>query len=205
MFCMQMSRLQSKTQWSVSAISALTASAKKMASKRGVILSKRISYPDTPLEIKEARRRRKDTSKESSSIKISKIATPLSLSCIDVQCVRATGEQHELKKPKVFQNEECLINIIKVFSIPADLPWHLFDEVYIPINCGDEFYWVLAVVILKERCIRVYDSMLRRRRSGPSSEIQKLAKILPTYVDMSGFLDQKVRTDWSIIEAYQDK
>ncbi|PHT71869.1 hypothetical protein T459_22654 [Capsicum annuum] len=77
--------------------------------------------------------------------------------------------------------------------------------VYIPINCGDEFHWVLAFFILKERCIRVYDSMLRRRRFGPSSEIQKLAKILPTYLDMSGFLDQKVRTDWSTIEAYQDK
>ena len=38
-----------------------------------------------------------------------------------------------------------------------------------------------------------------------SSEIQKLAKILPTYLDMSVFLDQKVRTDWSTIEAYRDK
>ncbi|PHT68609.1 hypothetical protein T459_28096 [Capsicum annuum] len=47
--------------------------------------------------------------------------------------------------------------------------------------------------------------MLRRRRSGPLSEIQKLAKILPTYLDMSGFLDQKVHTDWSTIEAYRDK
>ncbi|PHT84361.1 hypothetical protein T459_12804 [Capsicum annuum] len=47
--------------------------------------------------------------------------------------------------------------------------------------------------------------MSRRRRSGPSPEIQKLAKILPTYLDMSGFLDPKVRTDWSTIEAYRDK
>ncbi|PHT35832.1 hypothetical protein CQW23_23532 [Capsicum baccatum] len=47
--------------------------------------------------------------------------------------------------------------------------------------------------------------MSRRRRFGPSSEIQKLAKILPTYLDMSGFLDQKVCTDWSMIEAYRDK
>ncbi|PHU29313.1 hypothetical protein BC332_01406 [Capsicum chinense] len=31
-----------------------------------------------------------------------------------------------------------------------------------------------------------------------------MAKILPTYLDMSGFSDQKVRTDWSTIEAYQD-
>ncbi|PHT89682.1 hypothetical protein T459_04795 [Capsicum annuum] len=87
---------------------------------------------------------------------------PLSLSYTDVQCARATEEQHELKK-------------------------------------------VLVVVVLKERRIRVYDLMSRRRRSRPSSEIQKLAKILPTYLDMSGFLDQKVHTNWSTIEAYRDK
>ncbi|PHU13352.1 hypothetical protein BC332_14557 [Capsicum chinense] len=284
----------------INAINALTAYVKAMISKRGVILSKRISYPDTPLEIKVAKRRRKDTFKASSIIQKSKITMPLSLSCTDVQCARATEEQHELKKvdiratigdhnktvdnpstaskdeekveplsndysewiadgllkyhtgrkpndesykvnesslsfdmfdfvvaqpemknwfylmsqpqtcwndeqPKFSQNEECLINIIKGFSIPAGLPWHLIDEVYIPINCGDESHWVLAVVILKERRIRVYDSMSRRRRSGPSSEIQKLAKILPTYLDISVFLDQKVRIDWSTIEAYRDK
>ncbi|PHT31311.1 hypothetical protein CQW23_27648 [Capsicum baccatum] len=32
-----------------------------------------------------------------------------------------------------------------------------------------------------------------------------MAKILPTYLDMSGFLDQKIRIDWSTIEAYRDK
>ncbi|PHT32411.1 hypothetical protein CQW23_28748 [Capsicum baccatum] len=269
----------------INAINALTASVKEMISKRGVIPSKRISYLDTPLEIKAAKRRRKDTSKASSIIKKIKIAMPLSLSCTDVQCSRATEEPHELRKvdvtataeehnmtvgnpstsskdeekvelvslgerknypfegfnisdeaPKkliqlindysewivdgllkhhagrycqqqseVSRNEECLINIIKGFSILAGLPWHLVDEVYIPINYGDEFHWVLAVVVLKERRIQVYDSMSRRRHSGSLSEIQKLAKILPTYLDMSGFLDQKIRTDWLTNEAYQDK
>ncbi|PHT41420.1 hypothetical protein CQW23_20274 [Capsicum baccatum] len=47
--------------------------------------------------------------------------------------------------------------------------------------------------------------MSRRRRSEPSYEIQNLAKILPTYLDINGFLDQKVRTNWSTIEAYLDK
>ncbi|PHU22805.1 hypothetical protein BC332_07912 [Capsicum chinense] len=190
----------------INAINVLTASVKEITFKRGVIPSKRISYPDTPLEIKAAKRRRKDTSKVSSIIKKSKIAMPLSLSCTDVQCARATEEQHELKKVdvtataeehnmtvdnpstasqyeekvepvslgeqknypferyvqqqlEVSRNEECLINIIKGFSILAGLPWHLVDEMYIPINYGDEFHWVLAVVILKKRRIRVYDSM----------------------------------------------
>ncbi|PHU30325.1 hypothetical protein BC332_02418 [Capsicum chinense] len=186
-------------------INGIIASVKEMTSKRGVISSQRISYPDTPLEIKTAKRRRKETSKASSTIKKIKIATPLSLSCTNVQCARATEEQHELKKPKVSRNEECLINIIKGFSILAGLPWHLVNLVYIPINCGHEFHWLLTVVVLKERHIRVYNLMSQRSYSGPSSEIQKLAKILPTHLDMSGFLDQKVRTDWSMIEAYRDK
>ncbi|PHU13576.1 hypothetical protein BC332_14781 [Capsicum chinense] len=177
----------------INAINELTASVNKMTSKKGVIPSKRISYPDTPLEIKAPKKRRKDTSKVSSIIKKRKNTTPLSLSCTDVQCARATEEQHELKKPEVSQNKEFLINIIKGFSILASLPWHLVNEVYILINYGDEFHWVLAVVVLKERRIQVYDSMSQRRRSGPSSKIQKLAKILPTYLEMSGFLDQKVQ------------
>ncbi|PHU19481.1 hypothetical protein BC332_10632 [Capsicum chinense] len=85
----------------INAINALTVSVNKMTSKRGDIPSKRILYPYTPLEIKAAKRRRKDTSKASSSIEKSKIAMPLSLSCTDVQCARATGEQHEPKKVNV--------------------------------------------------------------------------------------------------------
>ncbi|PHU05421.1 hypothetical protein BC332_26243 [Capsicum chinense] len=239
----------------INANNALTASVKDMTSKRGVIRSKRISYPYTPLEIKVAERRRKDISKASSSIKKRKFSMPVSLSCTVVQCIRATEEQHELKRriteehnypfegfnildetPKILtqlindylewiangmlkyhvgrycqqqsevsRNDKCLINIIKGFIIPASLPWHLVDEVYIPINYGDEFHCVLVVIVLKERHIRVYDSMSRRRYSGLSSEIQKLAKILFTYLDMSEFLDQKICTDWSTIEAYHDK
>ncbi|PHT65215.1 hypothetical protein T459_29640 [Capsicum annuum] len=246
----------------INVINALTASLKEMISKRGVIPSKRISYPDTPLEIKAAKRRRKDTSKASSIIKKSKIGMPLSLSCTDVQCARATEEQDELKKvdvtttveehnmtvdnPSTASKDEekvepislgerkdypfegfnisdeapkkltQLINdylewiangLLKHYTgnIPTGLPWYLVDEVYILINCGDEFHWVLAVVFLKERRIRVYDSMSRRRRFGPSFEIQNMAKILLTYLDMSGFLDQKVCTNWLTIEAFQDK
>ncbi|PHT36225.1 hypothetical protein CQW23_23925 [Capsicum baccatum] len=75
------------------------------------------------------------------------------------------------QQSEVSRNEECLFNIIKGFSIPTGLPWFLIDEVYISINCGDEFHWVLAVVVLKERHIRVYDSMSQRIHFGPSSEI----------------------------------
>ncbi|KAF3636121.1 hypothetical protein FXO38_24331 [Capsicum annuum] len=210
----------------ISAINALTFSRKEMTSKRRIIPSKRISYSDTPLEIKAAKRRRKDTSKTSSIIKKIKIAMPLSLSCTDVQCARATEDQHELKKVD-------LVTTAEENNITVDNPSTTFkdEEKVEPVSLGerknypfegfnisDEDLKKLTQLIndysewIADRMLKhhaastsVYDSMSQRRHFGPSSEIQKLAKILPTYLDMSGFLDQKVRTDWSTIEAYWDK
>ncbi|PHT72657.1 hypothetical protein T459_23442 [Capsicum annuum] len=119
--------------------------------------------------------------------------------------INSAYDRYCQQQPKVSRNKECLINIIKGLSIPASLPWHLVNKVYITINCGDEFHWVLDVVVLKERHIQVYDSISGKRHSGPLSEIHKLSKILPTYLDRSVFLDQKIRTDWSMIKIYQNK
>ncbi|PHU18100.1 hypothetical protein BC332_13795 [Capsicum chinense] len=170
----------------INAINALTASVKKMISKRHINVIFYYPQKKAKLQTPEQYRYTKDNFLYKVYIN----------NAYDMYC------QQQLK---VSRNEECLINIIKGFSIPADLPWHLIDEVYIPINCGDEFHWMLTVIVLKERRIRVYDSMSRKRCFRPSLEIQKLAKILPTYLDMSGFLNQKVRTDWSTIKAYRDK
>ncbi|PHT54385.1 hypothetical protein CQW23_08847 [Capsicum baccatum] len=219
----------------INAINALTTSIKEMTSKSGVIPSKRISYPDTPLEIKCARATEEQHELKKVDVTVTAeehnitVDNPSIASKYEVKVEPVSlGERKNYpfegfnisgKAPKKLTQ---LINdysewitdgllkhhagsIIKGFSILVGLPWHLVDEVYIPINCGDKFHWVLAVIVLKERRIRVYDSMSRRRHFGPSSEIQKLAKILPTYLDMSGFLDQNVCTNLSTIEAYQDK
>ncbi|KAF3674364.1 putative glycerol-3-phosphate 2-O-acyltransferase 6-like [Capsicum annuum] len=220
----------------INSINTLTASVNEMTSKRGVISSKRISYPDTSLQIKAAKRRRKDTSKASSIIRKSKITMPLSLSCTDVD-VTDTAKEHNMTvyNPSTASKDEEKIEPVSLgerknysfeeFNISDEAPKKLtqlindysewivlaFWLAYLAfgqrrlINCGDEFPWVLTVIVLKERCIRVYDSISRRRRSGLSSEIPKLAKILPTYLDISGFLDQKIHTDWSMIEVYRDK
>ncbi|KAF3668127.1 putative protein EIN4-like [Capsicum annuum] len=83
----------------INAINALTTSVKKMTSKRGVIPSKRISYPYTPLEIKAAKRRRKDTSKALSSIKkarLQRLCLCLApIFSVDVT-VEATAEEHNI-------------------------------------------------------------------------------------------------------------
>ncbi|XP_055835042.1 uncharacterized protein LOC129903505 [Solanum dulcamara] len=91
--------------------------------------------------------------------------------------------QEDMARATVTTHQERSVkNIIRGFSIPAGLPWYLVDEVYIPVNCDMDFHWVLAVVVLKERLIRVYDSSSRRRSSNPSQEIQKIAAMLPTYL-----------------------
>ncbi|PHU07807.1 hypothetical protein BC332_24296 [Capsicum chinense] len=100
----------------INVINALIASVKEMTSKRGAIPSKRISYPYTPLEIKAAKRRSKDTFKASLSIEKRKIAMPLSLSCTDVQCARVTEEKHEPKKVDVTVEATVEENNITVYN-----------------------------------------------------------------------------------------
>ncbi|XP_069152824.1 uncharacterized protein [Solanum lycopersicum] len=46
-----------------------------------------------------------------------------------------TTQEHIDRASVVSVHERSIINIIKGFGIPAALPWHLVDEVYIPINC----------------------------------------------------------------------
>ncbi|PHT36345.1 hypothetical protein CQW23_24045 [Capsicum baccatum] len=189
-----------------------------MTSKRGVISLRRISYPYTPLEIKVAKRRRKDTSKSSSSIEKGKITMSLSLSCTVVQCVRATGEQHELKKVDVTveaNTEEYNIKVDNLSTASKE------EEKVKPVSSGEQKNYPFEGFNISDEALKkltqlindysewIADGLLKhhagRRCYGPSSKIQNLAKILPTYLDISGFLDQKVRTDWSTIEAYQDK
>ncbi|KAK4729133.1 hypothetical protein R3W88_022121 [Solanum pinnatisectum] len=106
----------------------------------------------------------------------------------------------------VLEYENKIVGTIKGFGIPGGLPWHLTDEVYIPVNCNGEFHWILAIVVLKERCIKVYDSMSSYRTNGKlCSEIQKLSTLLPKYIKSSGFFDQKDQTNWPVLESYQGK
>ncbi|KAH0639543.1 hypothetical protein KY285_036129 [Solanum tuberosum] len=114
-------------------------------------------------------------------------------------------QEHIDRGVMVSAYERSITDIISGFSIPAALPWHLVDEVYIPVNCGEDFHWVLAVVVLKERLIRVYDSSMVSRKKVYAKEIKKLSIMLPNYLHDSGFFDKTGRTDWASMEAYKDK
>ncbi|KAF3629219.1 putative agamous-like MADS-box protein AGL12-like isoform X1 [Capsicum annuum] len=180
----------------INVINALTASVKEMTSNRGVIPSKRISYPHTPLEIKAAKKRRKDTSTTLSSIEKVKLQR-LCLCLGRYVTVDASTEEHNIKvdNPSASKEEEKVEPVssgeqknypFERFNISDGAPIKLTQLI------NDYSEWITDG-LLKHHAGRIHFK--------PSSEIQKLAKILPIYLDMSGFLDQKVCT----VEAYRDK
>ncbi|PHU04378.1 hypothetical protein BC332_25200 [Capsicum chinense] len=65
---------------------------------------------------------------------------------------------------EVADMEMSLINTIKGLSTRAGQPWHMVNEVFVPINCDGIFHWVLTVIALKDRCIPVYDSVASSRK-----------------------------------------
>ncbi|PHT82023.1 hypothetical protein T459_15038 [Capsicum annuum] len=122
----------------------------------------------------------------------------------DSDTVHST-QQDYAESVVVADNENAVNNIIKGFSIPAGLPWHLVDEVYVLMNCNQNFHWVLAIIDLKDRRICVYDSLSNLRNMDLFPEIHKLAVMLPTFSSDSGFFEKKFRTDWPNLDAYRDK
>ncbi|PHT48504.1 hypothetical protein CQW23_12712 [Capsicum baccatum] len=105
----------------------------------------------------------------------------------------------------VAKNEDAIANIIHEFYTPVRLPWCMVYEVYVPINYGKEFHWVLVVIVSKKRVISVYDSLSSKSKKKPPIEIQKLAVIFPTYLPDNYFYEKTERTNWPTLEAYKGK
>jgi len=63
---------------------------------------------------------------------------------------------------------------------------------------------VLAVVELKNRVIRVYDSSLGSRKKAIPHEIKMLSKMLPSYLMDSEFFEKTERKNFVDCDAYKD-
>ncbi|KAH0681580.1 hypothetical protein KY284_022665 [Solanum tuberosum] len=54
----------------------------------------------------------------------------------------------------------CMVDVFdqkgNVEPQTTGLPWHIVDDVYIPVNCNGRFHWVLGVVELKRRDCGLY-------------------------------------------------
>ncbi|PHU22847.1 hypothetical protein BC332_07954 [Capsicum chinense] len=218
----------------INAINALTASVKKITSKRSVIPSKRISYPYTPLEIKAAKRRRKDTSKALSSIEKSKIATPLSFSCIDIQCARFTEDQHKPKKMDITIEAITEEHNITVYNPSTSSkeeekvePISLGERMIYPFegfNISDEAKKKL-IQLINDYSKWIVDGLLKHHAGRKQNDKRYKVNESSLGFDMFDFVvahlemknlfylmsqsqtcwNDEVRTDWSTIEAYRDK
>ncbi|KAG5591476.1 hypothetical protein H5410_041990 [Solanum commersonii] len=113
-------------------------------------------------------------------------------------------QEHIARADVVSVYERSIKDVINEFFVPAVLPWHLVDEVYIPVNCDKEFHWVLIVVVLRKRLIRIYDSSLGSRKKVQSDEIKQLSVILPNYLQDSRFFDKTDIIDRAALNAYKD-
>ncbi|KAG5619448.1 hypothetical protein H5410_019272 [Solanum commersonii] len=110
-------------------------------------------------------------------------------------------QEHIDRAVAVPVHERSITNVMKGFSIPASLPWHLMDYVYILVNCDGQFHWVLAVVELNQRLIRVHDSSIGTRKQVHYEEIKKLSRMVPSYLLDSGFFEKTERTIWPELDA----
>ncbi|PHT38908.1 hypothetical protein CQW23_22481 [Capsicum baccatum] len=84
-----------------------------------------------------------------------------------------TTQDASARTDEVADMEMSLINTIEGLSTCAGQPWHMVNEVFVPINYDGVFHWVLAVIALKDLCILVYDSMASSRKRKQTSEIEK--------------------------------
>ncbi|PHU22675.1 hypothetical protein BC332_07782 [Capsicum chinense] len=110
------------------------------------------------------------------------------------------------KDKEVIQTHKKLKYLFEGHNINGPYAEDLFSKFSVWMSTGlynphaiKSFHWVLAVIVLKERCIRVYDLMKGHR--GHADEIKELAEMLSTYLPIFDFFEKKDRTDWSLLDA----
>ncbi|MCD7449316.1 hypothetical protein HAX54_051058, partial [Datura stramonium] len=106
----------------------------------------------------------------------------------------------------VDKKEDVVCEYIKGYGLIANVPWNTVDEVFIPINCKEKYHWVLAVLSFRYRSIRIYDSYRAvDHDASVIADVEKLAKLLPHYLTLSGFYNEKRGIEWSRNKSYMDK
>lgn len=101
-------------------------------------------------------------------------------------------------------HERSIKNIINGYTVLVGYPLHLVDEVYIPVNIEDRFHWVLVVVDLKDKTIRMFDSFVGSRHRNTPDEIERMVVMLLNYLIDTNFYEKKERTDWTTLAAHRD-
>ncbi|XP_060208791.1 uncharacterized protein LOC132636103 isoform X2 [Lycium barbarum] len=88
----------------------------------------------------------------------------------------------------VANEEQVLIEYVKGHRLIANVPWHTFDNVLIPVNIQEENHWLLVLLSFKDRRLYVYSSYQSAgHNTVVRNEIKKLATLLPHFLHLAGF------------------
>ncbi|PHU02824.1 hypothetical protein BC332_28075 [Capsicum chinense] len=94
---------------------------------------------------------------------------------------------------------------INGFRMHAAVPWHIVEDIYIPVNIKEKYHWVLAILSFLERSIFLYDSYESSGHYPPVLDvIEKLAAIIPLYLQQRDFYVKK-GIDVENNPTYKDK
>ncbi|MCE0482059.1 hypothetical protein HAX54_040438 [Datura stramonium] len=90
------------------------------------------------------------------------------------------------------KEEDLICEYINGYRFYAAIPWYTVDNVFIPINVKDKIHWVLAILLFRNRCIYVYDSLGSVEHDvAVKREIDKLSQLLPIHVLTTDFYHKK--------------
>ncbi|PHT43087.1 hypothetical protein CQW23_17112 [Capsicum baccatum] len=108
--------------------------------------------------------------------------------------IRSVHDVYSVDDPNLHVGgREANLNVyINGFRMHVFVPWHTVEDIYIPVNIKEKHHWVLAVLSFSERCIFLYDSYESSGNYTPVlAEIEKLAEIIPLYLQACDFYDKK--------------
>ncbi|PHU21965.1 hypothetical protein BC332_07072 [Capsicum chinense] len=101
--------------------------------------------------------------------------------------------------------EHHLMEYINEFRMHAAVPWHIVEDIFIPINIKKKHHWVLAVLSFSERCMFLYDSYESSGHyAAVLAEIEKIAKIISLCLQACDFYVKK-EIDHQSHPRYKDK
>ncbi|PHU30448.1 hypothetical protein BC332_02541 [Capsicum chinense] len=105
----------------------------------------------------------------------------------------------DLLKVHVGGQETYLVEYINGFRMRAAMPWNIVEDIYIPVNIKKKQHWVFVVLSFSESFPHLFQYIMQRSvtdtRKGHYSivlaEIEKLAEIIPLYIQACDFYDKK--------------
>ncbi|PHU30217.1 hypothetical protein BC332_02310 [Capsicum chinense] len=112
---------------------------------------------------------------------------------MDHQNLNARGQEHHI------------IEYINGFRMRAAVPWHIVEDIFIPVNIKKKYHWILAVLSFSKRCIFLYDSYESSGHyAAVLAEIEKIVKIIPLCLQACDFYVKK-GIDLQNHPRYKDK